>query len=161
MKKTILVLMIVFPVFCFSQVSEKKAKEIKETATEIMDAIDGVDPVKDYIKINEYVSKTFTSVIVKTSLDEYKKNDHFYLCFFPNKKTVGVFYLYKGKINLRPILLDASCQDCKVSGTLTYKELESKSLVSVFSEQMKHALAPFLANLIYNPDFITYMKSNN
>lgn len=161
MKKTILLLMLTLPLFCFSQVSEKKAKDIKETATEIMDALDGVNPTEDYIKINDWITKTFPSFINKTDLNEYKKNGHYLIFFFAPRKTIFICYLNKGQVYRRPILLDATCQDCKVNGTLTYKELESKALVSTFYEALKHVLTPFLANLIYNPDFILYMKSNN
>lgn len=161
MKKMILLLLLAFPVFCFSQTTEKKAKEITETATEIMDALDGINPAEDYIKINDHITKTFETSINKTTLNDYKKNGHFLLFFYSPKKTIFIFYLYKNQIYRRPILLDPTCQECKATGTMTYSELESKALVSLFSEKMKNAVAPFLASLIYHPDFITYMKNNN
>jgi hypothetical protein len=161
MKKMILLLLLAIPVYCFSQVTEKKAKVIKETATEIMDALDGINPVTDYKKISDFVTQSLPQAIVKTTLDEYKKNGHFYICFCPNIKSIGVFYIYKEKINLRPIILDPTCQGCIVKSAYTFKEIESKSLVNTFFEKMKNSLTPYFANLIYHPDFVAYMKNNN
>ena len=159
MKKYILVLFM-FPIICFSQIKGTDVEQATEIANDIVNAIAGIDPAAEFSTITSYLLSNNVQLICPTTLSEFKKYNNQYLCFHPNLRSIGIWYIYEGKPYRNFILLDENCIECKKNGTFTYRELELKAKEKDFYSNKLIALSSYLAKLIMNKEYINWVKTN-
>jgi len=161
MKKIILGVLVLLIMFStkniYSQTTGQKVEAGIEAANDLLDILNGNDPQANYDSWKSYIAKQYPDYICMMNFSFYKKNAEHFCFFVPSKKTVFIFWATDNKKYRIPVLLDDTCSSCKIKGSISYNDLQTKALDYDSYTKALDAYRNYAPYLLFNKSYINWL----
>ena len=160
--KKLLFILLLLPWMTNGQTTGQKVADGIEAASDLLDILNGNDPQANYDSWKTYIGKTYPDYICMMNFSFYKKNNERFCFFSPSKRSIFIYWADGDKKYRIPVIIDDTCQRCKIKGTVTYNDLQTKSLDYDSYSNALSAYRAYVPYLLYNKSYISWLtKLNN